>query len=148
MFKRQIHDAVSLYQEALHSIKTQKIPSIVLNLTSPNPMTKFSWVFLRLALIQMGMNLEMVNWIMGCIESASFIVLINGSPSQSFCSLRGLRQGCPLSLFLFLIVVEGLSKLIQNAKRSGILKGIKIYESEILSHILFIDDVMLFGAGS
>jgi hypothetical protein len=43
------------------------------------------------------------------MESANFVLLINGSPSGFFKELRGLRQGFPLSLFLFLLVVEGLN---------------------------------------
>jgi hypothetical protein len=58
---------------------------------------------------------------------------------------RGLRQGFPLSPFLFLLVAEGLSKLICNTRRSGELKGLKVSPSEVLSHLLFIDDVLLFG---
>jgi hypothetical protein len=50
--------------------------------------------------------------------------------------------------FLFLIVAEGLSKLIQEARSQGLLKGMKITEFEFISHFLFVDDVMLFGAGN
>ena len=77
---------------------------------------------------------------MGCIQSASFAVLINGSPSNFFRASRGIRQGCPLSPFLFLLVVDALSRIIEQEKREGSFKGIKVTHSEELSHILFVDD--------
>jgi hypothetical protein len=50
---------------------------------------KVNWTFVHLALIHNGINLSTVNWIMGCIESSSLIVLINGSPSSFFRRSRG-----------------------------------------------------------
>jgi hypothetical protein len=71
------------------------------------------------------------------------------APLQIFSSLlEASEQGCPLSSFLFLIVVKGLRKLINNAKSSGIFKGLHFSDSIFLTHILFVDDVMIFGAGS
>jgi hypothetical protein len=87
------------------------------------------------------MNLNSVNWIMGCLQSSSFAVLINGARSRFFKASRGLRQGCPLSPFLFLIIAEALRKMLKEAKTSGVLKGIRVSESEIVSHLLFVDDI-------
>jgi hypothetical protein len=50
------------------------------------------------------------------------------------------------SPFLFLIVAEGLSNLNQNAKRSGMFKGLQIFGLDFLTHLLFVDDVIIFGA--
>ena len=85
---------------------------------------------------------------MGCVSSANFAVLVNGSPSSFFSASRGIRQGCPLSPLLFILVIEGLSLLIEDAKRNGKIKGIKISHLLSLSHLLFVDDVILFGLGS
>jgi hypothetical protein len=86
---------------------------------------------------------------LGCIQSASFAVLINGSPSKNFFGAsRGLRKGCPISLFLFLLIIKVLRKIMTHARSQGELKVLKISPSEVLSHLLFIDDVLLFGAGS
>ena len=99
-------------------------------------------------MIQIGMDLETVNWIMGCVQSASFVVLINGSPSNFFRSSRGLRQGCPLSPFLFMLIANSLSRIIHQAKREGSYKGVMVTDSEELSHILFVDDVVMIGEGT
>jgi hypothetical protein len=52
---------------------------------------KVSWTFVRLSLIQMGMDLKTVNWIMGCIKSSSFAILINGAPFSFLSSFSGLH---------------------------------------------------------
>jgi hypothetical protein len=48
--------------------------------------------------------------------------------------------------FLFLIVVESLSRLIHEARRKGLISGLKVSISKVVTHLLFVDDVMLFGA--
>ncbi|XP_059069421.1 uncharacterized protein LOC131859541 [Cryptomeria japonica] len=76
-------------------------------------------------------------------------VLINGSPSGCFASSRGIRQGDPLSPFLFILLAEASSRAISNATTSGLWLGIKIdglLSSQ--SHCLFVDDMLLFGASS
>lgn len=89
-----------------------------------------------------------VNLIMRCFTSISFAVLINGPTSNFFKTSKGLRQGCPLAPLLFFIVTKGLSRASLATKRSSSLKGILIGNSLQLSHLLFVDDVLLFCDGS
>ena len=96
-------------------------------------------------LIQIGMQLLVVKWIMACVTSAQFEVLVNGVPSIFFKSERGIRQGCPLSPLLFLLVIEGLSTNIQDGKTKGMIKGIKLCKNLSITYFLFADDVLLFG---
>jgi hypothetical protein len=144
----QIHDVVSLSQEALHSMKSRKIPSFIMKLDLSKDYDKVNWTFMHLSLIQMGINLNIVNWIMGCIESSSLAVLINDSPSSFFHPSRGLHQGCPLSPFIFLLVADGLSRLIHQSHGRNIIKWLKVSQEEFLTHLLFVDDIIIFGAGS
>ena len=95
----------------------------------------------------MGFSIDLVNRIMGCVTSTSFVVLINGSPSSFFRPTIGLQQVCPLSPFLFLLVEEYLSKLIHQSKREG-LKGVSVSDSMELTRILFLDDVLMMGTGT
>ena len=89
-----------------------------------------------------------VNWIMGCMSSANFALLVNGSPSSFFPSSHGIRKGCPLSPLLFILVIEGLSLLIKDARNNGKIRGIKISSQLSLTHLLFVDDVIMFGSGT
>ena len=85
---------------------------------------------------------------MGCISTVNFVVLVNGTPSNFFTATHGVCQGCPLSPLLFILVIEGLSLLIQDARSNGLIRGIQLSPSLALSHLLFVDDVILLGSGT
>ena len=148
LFNCQIHDVVSLSQEAIHTIKHGKSKAFALKLDLSKSYDRVNWTFLRLVMIQIRMDLETFNWIMGYVQSVSFAVLINGSPSNFFRSSRGLGQGCPLSPFLFLLIVDDLSIIIHQYEMEGSYKGVMVTNSEELSQILFVDDVIMMGEGT
>ncbi|XP_057811439.1 uncharacterized protein LOC131025661 [Salvia miltiorrhiza] len=82
-------------------------------------------------------------WIAGCLGSASTNVLVNGSPSGEFQLERELRQGDPLSPFLFLVVAEWLNVLAERAVHKGLLEPVKVGRDEIgISHLQYADDTM------
>jgi hypothetical protein len=85
---------------------------------------------------------------MGCVTIASSVVLINGSTPNLFKSSMGLRQGFPLSPHVFLLVAEGLSRVIIETRRMRRIQGVRIKRSKALTHLLFVDDVLLFCFGS
>jgi hypothetical protein len=87
-------------------------------------------------------------WVMGCIKSFSFILFINGAASPFFKPKIGIRKGCPLSLLLFLLVVEGLNISFREASTSGSFKCILVGNSCHVSHLLFVDDILIFCNGS
>jgi hypothetical protein len=108
---------------------------------------RVSWLYLRMLLSHLGFDLPFTNWIMSCISTVSFVVLINGVASSFFTVARGLRQGCPLSPLLFLLVAEGLSRAIIEAKSRGEFIGVSLSPTLRLSHLLFVDDVLIFCSG-
>jgi len=60
----------------------------------------------------LGFCSKWIKWIMGCLESSSLSVLVNGSPIEEFKPQKGLRQRDPLTHFLFLIVTKGLARAV------------------------------------
>lgn len=128
-------------QESMHSIETRRLNSLIMKLDLVKSYDHVNWDFLRLVLLQVGLSVEAINWVMGCVSSSNFVVIVNGEPTKFFKSSRGLRQGCPLSPLLFLFIVEGLSRLIQNVRREGNIKGIKVTQLIRITHLLFVDDV-------
>ena len=121
--------------------------AVILKLDLSRAYDRVDWGLLRLILLQIGLPIEVVRWIMGCITTANFFVLVNGAPTSFFGCGRGLRQGCPLSPILFLLVIEGLSRLLTDARISGRIKGVLFNSALALTHILFVDDVIIYGMG-
>jgi hypothetical protein len=96
-----------------------------------------------MVLLQIGMGLNLTNWIMSCVVSTSYSILINGEATDFFKSGRGIRQGFPLSPLLFILVMEGLSLLLKDNQSKGKLSGIKVSRTIKILHILFVDDVVI-----
>ena len=118
---------------------------MILKLDLVKAFDRVNWTFLRLVLLHIGIPFVGVNWILGCVETSNFVVLVNGIPSKFFLASRGIKQGCPLSPLLFILIIESLSMLIHDAQQRGVITGVKITSSLFLTHLLFVDDVLLFG---
>jgi len=86
---RQIMDAIEVAHESLHSIKTKNLKSLVLKMDLVKAYDRVNWDYLRLVLLQVGLSLDATNWSMACINSASFVVLVNGEPTNFFRISRG-----------------------------------------------------------
>ncbi|XP_076898220.1 uncharacterized protein LOC143551730 [Bidens hawaiensis] len=85
-------------------------------------------------------------WIFGVVSSARSSILVNGAPTFEFDCGKGLRQGDPISPFLFIIVMEALSGLINKACLIGALNGVVLKNGgPVLSHLLYADNAMIMG---
>jgi hypothetical protein len=109
---------------------------------------KVIWLYIRMLLIHLGFGVAFTNWTMVCLTSVSFSILINGATSSFFTGERGVRQGCPLSPLLFLLVTECLSLFLIEAKIAGTFRGIKISTGLYISHLMFVDDILIFCDGT
>lgn len=93
----------------------------------------------------LGFNKKWIRLVLSCISSVSYSIFINGQPSKTLIPSRGLRQGDPLSPYLFLMCAESLNLLIKGAELRGELQGLTVARGGTrVSHILFIDDSILY----
>jgi hypothetical protein len=92
----------------------------------------------------LGMSLLRIVSSQSRFRTQPLYVLINGTGSNFLKYKHGLCQGCPYSPYLFLLVMEGLSKAIMEAQRSNHIQVLQIRPYIHLNHMLFVDNVLLF----
>lgn len=105
------------------------------------------WEFLRNTLKALGFLEKIIHWIMLCVSTASFSVQVNGELAEFFRSERGLRQGCSLSPYLFVISMHILSKLLDNVALERKVRFHPKCKNLHLTHLCFADDFMVFTYG-
>ena len=117
-----------------------------LNMDMKKAFDKMEWVFILSIMEKLRFHPTQVNWIRLCISSSSFSIILNGSPFGRFSRERGLRQGDPLSSFLFILGFEVLSRLLFRKEAIGNLRGLKISKNSLaIHHLFFVDDLLIFG---
>ena len=106
---------------------------------------RVEWNFIKEVMEKMGFAKKWVNLIMLCISSVSYSVIINGEACGNITPSRGIRQGDPLSPYLFLLCAESFSALIHKAARDNQISGMSIGRGcPIITHLFFADDSLLF----
>lgn len=85
-------------------------------------------------------------WIQACVTSAKFTIQLNGSGDGFFLPTGGLRQGCAMSPYLFIIAMDPLARMLSNRLKSGVISGLKLARSaNPITCSLFADDLLLMG---
>jgi hypothetical protein len=96
-------------------------------------------------MLKLGFSRTWVDKIMRCVTSVSFSILFNGERLQEFKPTRGIRQGDPISPYLFLLCVQGLSCVLKGEGADCHINGVQIScSSSKVNHLLFADDCLLF----
>lgn len=106
------------------------------------------WPFLLKTLKALNMPDEFIHWIELCICTASFSVQVNGELAGFFQSKRGLRQGCALSPYLFVICMNVLSHMLDRAAERSLIGYHPRCKNLLLTHLCFADDLMVFTDGT
>ncbi|XP_056860217.1 uncharacterized protein LOC108838378 [Raphanus sativus] len=96
----------------------------------------------------MGYPALFITWIICCVDTAAFSVSVNGDLEGFFSSSRGIRQGCSLSPYLFVVISNVLSKLLNSAVLNRRIGYHPLCASLNLTHLSFADDIMVFTNGS
>lgn len=106
---------------------------------------RLEWEFIRLVFERLGFDPVWVNWVMQCLSTVSYSYLINDSALGTVVPHRGIRQGDPLSAYIFILCGEVLSRLFRAGQDSGDLTGVKIGQHcPHINHLLFADDIIFF----
>ncbi|GJS34885.1 putative RNA-directed DNA polymerase [Tanacetum coccineum] len=116
---RQIIDGPLMVEEIIAWAKKAKKRLMILKVDFEKAFDSLNWSFLFSILEQMGFSAKWRNWIHSCLNSAYASVLVNGSPTKEFKIKRGLRQGDPLSHFLFILAVEALNVVLLEATNNN-----------------------------
>ncbi|XP_024190432.1 uncharacterized protein LOC112194424 [Rosa chinensis] len=133
----------------MHKLKSQEEAFFSLKLDISKAYDLLEWPFLQAILTKLGFASRWINMIMKCVTSVSYAILVNGEATATISPTRGIRQGDPLSPYLFILCAEGLSALISQAVQYGTIKGLKMCpQAPVLHHLFFADDSLLFGAAT
>ncbi|GKV01451.1 hypothetical protein SLEP1_g14002 [Rubroshorea leprosula] len=143
---RQLVDSVLVLNEVVDEVRRKKQESFIFKADFEKAYDCVDWDFLDWMMDRMGFGVKWRKWIRECLSTARISILVNGSPTSEFSVSKGLRQGDPLSPFLFLLVGEGLCGLVKKAESEGLLKGLGIGRGGMeLSLLQFADDTVFMG---
>ncbi|XP_071694113.1 uncharacterized protein [Rutidosis leptorrhynchoides] len=146
---RFILDGALIVNETIDFMKAKKVNGLVFKADFEKAFDSINWDFLLEVMKSMGFKEKWRKWIMACLKSASISVLVNGSPTKEFSLERGIRQGDPLSPFLFILAAEGLNIMTKAATEKGCFKGVEVGSDKILvSHLQYADDTIFIGEWS
>jgi len=145
---RAIQDNILIAHEIFHSFKSRKGLEgwMTLKLDMEKAYDRIEWEFLFQVLLKFGFNDKFINWFKECVTFVSFSVLVNNGPTDVFFPQRGLRQGDPLSPFLFILCAEVLARKLQFESNSNNNIGFSIIKNNIcIPFLTFADDIIIFS---
>jgi hypothetical protein len=145
---RLIIDSALIAFECLQTVRRQKSksPFFALKIDMMKAYDRVEWCYLHGCLSKLGFAPGWIDSVMRCVTSARYAVKVNGDLTSPVVPSRGIRQGDPISPYLFLLCTEGLSCLLQKKEGLGELQGLRNgRQGPSISHLLFADDSIFFA---
>ncbi|KAH1081557.1 hypothetical protein J1N35_021318 [Gossypium stocksii] len=144
---RNINDNIIIAQEVIHSMRYQeKRKWMAIKIDLEKAYDKVSWELIEVSLHAAGIPEYLISVIMNSISNSTMQVMWNGAPLPKFRPVRGIRQGCPLSPYLFVLCMEWLGHMIKSTISGGIWDPIRLSRDGLsISHLFFIDDLVIFS---
>ncbi|KAL4557832.1 hypothetical protein LXL04_036026 [Taraxacum kok-saghyz] len=139
---RQILDGPLILNEVVSWCKAKKKKAMVFKVDFEKAYDSVRWDFLLDILEAFGFGANWCRWIHGCLASSIGSALVNGSPTEEFHFQRGLRQGDPLSPFLFILVMEVLHISMHRAMKQGFFRPLRIGDTLHISHLFYADNAI------
>jgi hypothetical protein len=144
---RLITDNVLVAYESVHTIKNKRLEKMGLyavKLDMHKAYDTVEWVFLENIMRRMGFDDGWISLMMACVRSVRYHIRFNSEETDMFVPTRGLRQGDPLSPYLFILCAEGLSSLLLHEEEVGGIDGVRVCRNApSVSHLLFADDSLI-----
>ncbi|GKB37953.1 RNA-directed DNA polymerase, eukaryota [Tanacetum coccineum] len=144
---RQIMDGPIILNEIVSWCKSKKEQTLLFKVDFQKAFDSVRWDHLDDILGKFGFGHKWRGWIKGCLSSSKASVLVNGAPTDEFMFHRGLRQGDPLSPFLFILVMESLHISFQRLIDQGMFAPLTIGNGNqvVISHLFYADDAIFIG---
>ncbi|XP_038992144.1 uncharacterized protein LOC120115525 [Hibiscus syriacus] len=146
---RSIVDNTLLAQEIVRGYSHSSLsPRCTLKIDLRKAFDSVSWDFLMNVLTSLGLPGRFRDWITACVIGARYYVAFNGSLVGFFKGKRGIRQGDPLSPYLFVLIMNVLSHLLNVAAKEGLTRFHPKCKRVPLTHLSFADDLLIFCHGA
>ena len=139
-------NAVPIANEIADEKRQSGEEGLVFKLDFEKAYNHVNWYFLDHVLEKKEFSPKWRTWMRGCLSSVSYAILVNGNAKGWVKASRGLRQGDPLSPFLFTIVADVLSRMLLRAEERSMLEGFKVGRNKTrVSHLQFANDTIFFS---
>ncbi|KAL0448870.1 UNVERIFIED_CONTAM: putative mitochondrial protein [Sesamum latifolium] len=145
---RLISDNILVAYETNQFLKTKtggKKGYAAIKLHMSKAYDRVEWVFLESILLRLGFECYFVRLLLMLVSTVNYSFVLNGETFGLVRPSRGIRQGDPLSPYLFLFCAEALSGMFKAAESSGLIQGVRVARgAPRISHLLFADDTLVF----
>lgn len=143
----KILDGVLIAKELIHMRRKERKRGMLFKIDMEKAYDCVHRSFVGYLFDRMGFGSRWWKWMKACVEESKYSVLVNGSPKPPIATSRGLRQGDPLSPFIFTMVGESLNRFVIKAKELGIVRGFEVCPNgPVITHLHFADNT-LFSCG-